>query len=437
LALSLVLVVFAPRRWAVLAILGGVLYLTQGQSIDVLGINIFPSRFMEVAGLSRVIVRRELSLTGFNRIDRAMLILYSYATIVYLVRSTEPQLFQIGLAVDAIFCYFTFRGLIWTIEDFRWILRGFLILLMPYTVFVSIEMLTGHNAFAFMGGIIENSLIRSGRPRCWGSFRHPILLGTFGASFLPLYIGLSFANKNRIHGFIGAGFCIVIVVASNSGGPLTSFITAVVGWLLWKVRYKMHLVRRSIIGMIVLLAIVMKAPIWYLTFRISSIVGGGGWHRGYLIDISMQNLEKWWIAGMPIKETHDWFPYTSDALVGADITNQYIAFGLNAGLGAIGLFILLLVRAFRSLGEALIAVRAASIKYDESEFILWGLGVMLAVHTVSLIGVSFFDKMCTVFFMQLAVISSLTEALTESDHRVALNISSKKERANGSTTSCC
>jgi hypothetical protein len=162
--------------------------------------------------------------------------------------------------------------------------------------------------------------------------------------------------------------------------------------------------------MLVLVALVMKAPIWYIFDRASGITGGDGWTRSYLIDMAYQHLGQWWLAGMPIKDTSGWFPFILAATGGADITNQYIGFGIVAGLGAIALFILLLTRAFSNLGKALAIVRSSSMETSEIEFLLWGLGVMLTVHIINWFGISYFDQMFAVWFMQLAAISTLTEA---------------------------
>ena len=97
-----------------------------------------------------------------------------------------------------------------------------------------------------------------------------------------------------------------------------------------------------------LLAMVMKAPIWYLLARVSEFTGGDGWHRAYLIDVSVQHLRLWWFAGLPVIETSNWFEYSFST--GADITNNFISVGLNAGLGAIVLLILMLVRGFSNVG---------------------------------------------------------------------------------------
>jgi hypothetical protein len=404
LILTLVVVIFAPRRWAVLGMMAGVLYITQGQKIDVFGFNLYAHRFLEMAGFGRVIIKREISSGGLNKIDRALILLYFYTTVVYLIRSNEPEAYQIGLAVDASLCYFSFRGLIRDMDDFRWFLRSFVFLLVPYLILVSIEGITGDNPFTVMG--VPEHLFRGGKIRCIGSFRHPDLLGTLGASFLPLYIGLALAKIKPTRALVGIVVCISIVLASNSGLPIACAATGLVGWMLWPLRRKMFLVRGGLLVLVIFLAIFMKAPIWYLPAKISSLTGGGGFHRSYLMEMAIRDFDKWWLAGIPIKETAGWFPYTLKISGGADITNQFLSFGISAGLGAVALFILILVLSFKRIGKALEVVRSRS---SECEMILWGLGVMLSIHIVNWFGVSYFDQINVVWFLQLAAISSILE----------------------------
>ena len=403
----IVVVLLAPRRMAVLGMIAGVLYLTQGEQIQVLGLNLFAIRLLEMAGFARVMARREFTFSKLNKIDRAFLWFYIYITVVFLLRSTEGQVYQIGIAVDATLCYFTFRGLTGSIEDFRWFLRSFVILLAPYLILVSIESQTAHNFFSIVGNPSDSVLFREGKPRCIGSFRHPILMGTLGASFLPLYIGMAAAKADLARALVGIGLCLGIVFLSNSGGPLNTAAVGLVGWLLWFARKRMFLVRRIIVGFIILMALVMKSPIWYLPAKVSSLSGGGGWHRSYLLDVAIRNIDKWWLSGMSTMQTKDWFPYTLVSGT-ADITNQFLAFGITAGLGGIALFILLLTRSFQSLGEALTVVRSNFQKTTEAEFMLWGLGVMLSAHVVNWFGVCYFDHFYVVWFMQLAAISNLS-----------------------------
>jgi hypothetical protein len=406
LAMVVLVVLFGPRRWALLAMMVGVVYVPQSQQVDVLTINMFSVRFLELAGFIRVMSRREFSFSKLNRIDRALLLLYAFTAVVFSLRSSEGQVFVIGTAVDAWLCYFTFRGLVVDMEDFRWFLQAFVFLLAPYAVLLVIETLTKYNVFSLLGGGMYE-WERQGRFRCIGSFRHPDLLGTLGASFLPLYIGLACGKTGRMRAIFAVGLCLMIVWSSNSGGSACAAAVGLAGWMCWKIRTNMRLMRWGIVGTILLAVVLMKAPVWYLLAHISGITGGDGYHRSYLMDVSFRHLNQWWFDGIPFSETMDWFPYS--LMTGADITNQFISFGLNAGVGAVGLLILLLVLAYSALGRALGSVRSHFHESSDTEYLLWGLGVMLAVHIINWFGITSFDQFYVIWFMQLAMISSVTE----------------------------
>lgn len=416
LTVFIIVVLSGSRRQALLAMMCSVLYLSQNQQLEVFGLSFFPSRFMEVAGFIRVYSRREFSFKALNRVDRALLMLYACTTALYLVRSTAGHGAAIATALDAVLCYFTFRGLVRNLEELRWLLVTLVIVLAPYMVVLAIERKTGRVPFPFMAGGagMEGGFVRDGVPRCFGSFRNMDLLGTFGVGFLPLYIGLIAANINRARAMIGAGLCVAIVIFSNSGGPLSSMGVAFVGWALWPFRTQMRLFRWSIVAGLTLLAMVMKAPIWYLIDRVSSFTGGSGWHRAYLIDVAFRHLDAWWMIGMPIAETSKWFPYTIGITGGADITNQYLLFGITAGLGGIGLLIFMLTRAFSDVGRASAIIRAAGQKHRATELMLWGLGVMLAVHLINWLGITYYDQIYVVWFMQLAAIATISNGIIRS-----------------------
>jgi hypothetical protein len=414
----LMVVLSAPRKMALLGMMAGVLYLTQAQQIQVLGFNFYAIRFLEVAGFVRVMARNEFSFRQLNAIDRAFLWLYAYSIVVFLLRSADGQANMIGGTLDAFLTYFTFRGLLGDIEDFRWLLRSFLFLLAPYVLLILIESTTAHNPFSLLGGSAGGEWLRNGRPRCEGSFRQPDTLGMFSASFLPLYVGLACIIKERKRALIGIGLCLIIVWATNSGGSVAGAGAGLACWATWRFRMVMRKVRWGIVAVLATLALVMKAPIWYIFARASSITGGDGWHRSYLIDVSYQHLGQWWLAGTSLKDTSGWMPYDLTSVGGADISNQYIALGLNAGLGAIVIFILLLTRAFSGLGRALAMVRSNSQQTTDAEFLLWGLGVMLVVHIINWFGIAYFDQMYVIWFMQLAAVSGLSYHFAEAEASV-------------------
>jgi hypothetical protein len=420
------LVLFASRRVALLGMMAGVLCLTQGVALQIGGFNLYATRILELAGFVRVMSRKEFSFSTLNKLDRALIWLYCYTTIVFLLRSSVEQAFAIGEATDAFLCYFTFRGLIGDLEDFRWFLRTFLFLLVPYTLMILYESFMHHDLFSVMGGVYDGTWGRGNRIRCFGSFRQPDTLGMFGASFLPLYIGLACIIKERKRALVGIGCCLIIGWAANSGGAAAAAGMGVLGWLFWRWRTKMRKVRWGIVGLIAILAMVMKAPIWYIFAHVSSITGGDGWHRSYLMDVAYQHLDKWWLWGMPIKETSGWFPYDLGDSGQADITNVYISFGLAAGVGAIVLLIFLLKRAFGNLGQAMALVRSLSSETDEAEFLLWGFGVVLAVHIANWFGITYFDQMYVVWFMQLAAISTLSAKYQQAQNQVIELVTEKE-----------
>jgi hypothetical protein len=401
----ILVIVTGSRLYALLALVAGAMFLTQAQAVQAMGLNMFAVRWLEIVGFIRVMSRREFSFSNLNKIDRALLWLYLFIPIVYCFRSTEGQAYIIGESVDAFLCYFTFRGLVRDMEDMREFLRAFILLLAPYAVMILYEVITHKNAFAFIGGGMWD-WVRGDRFRCVGSFRNPDLLGTLGATFAPLYVGLACSRDERKRAIFGLALCLFIVWASNSGGPICAAAVGFFGWGLWFIRTRMQTVRRAMAATLILLAIVMKAPIWYLLARVSEFTGGDGWHRAYLIDVSVQHLSLWWFAGLPTVETSDWFEYSFST--GADITNNFISVGLSAGLGAIVLLIVLLVRGFSNVGNALVSIQKDLYEPTPNEFLLWGFGAMLAAHIANWLGITYFDQSYVIFFMQLAALASVT-----------------------------
>jgi hypothetical protein len=412
LILLVALALGGSKRVAMAALLGGVFYLSQYQAVSLGGLNMFSHRFLEIAVFLRVVARRELSTLKLNPIDWAFVALYCYTTIIYLLRTTDDAVFQVGVTIDALLAYFACRALIITPDDFRSFLRTSVILLVPFAVLVVKESLTTGQAIAFTGwqpqGIFAYTF-RNGRARCMGSFRHPSLLGTISVSFIPMYIGMAFRKVDRKWAVLGIASCLAIIYAANSGGPISGTAFGCLAWCCWRFRTKMRRIRWGIVGFITLAALLMKAPVWYLLDRISAVSGGDGWHRSYLLDVTARNIGKWCLMGMSFSETSSWFAYSLGGNGQADITNQFVLFGLTAGVGALGLYILLFVRGFSALGKALQNLRDAAQYDSEAETLLWGLGCMLAAHIINQLGITYFDQSHIFWFAQLACISALCD----------------------------
>jgi len=406
LGMVLLVVMTGPPSRALLGMVAGVLYLTQSQQIVLGGFNFFAFRIVELAGFIRVISRREFSFSQLTRIDKALILFIVYTVVVFILSGKEGVAYRIGWGVDAFLSYFAFRGMVRNLTELRLFLSSFLLILIPYALLVTFESITRNNLFTLIGGRTGGAdMIREGRLRAIGSFRHPSLMGTLGATFIPLYLGLALGAQNRMRAFYGIAACAAIIWASNSGGPASGGIVAFAGWLIWKLRAKMRFVRIGAVLSVIFLGLIMKAPIWYLIAKVSSITGGDGWHRSKLMERAFESLGEWWLSGMPHENTRDWFPYYIHGTGGADITNQFIVYAIAAGLGSMALFIYVLVQSYKTIGAAIDHNRSNTIFAPSNEYLLWGLGVMLAVHMFNWIGIGYFDQTYALWYLQLAMIS--------------------------------
>lgn len=404
-------ILLGSRQWALLSMLAGVMYMPAVAELSVAGFAMFPGRVLMVVAIARVVTRKELSSIRLTRFDRLLVLLYAYTIGVFLIRSDEGQAYQIGTGVDALLTYFAARALCRSFDDFNVFLRGVAVLLIPYVGLVWIESLTWNNPFAPIGGVelvrAGDLWVRGGRLRATGAFGHPSLLGTFAGTFFALFVALLLSRGHRSIGLAGAAMCVAIVMASNSGGPVACLGVAMAGWMLWPFRRHMAVVRMAIFSGLVMLALFMKAPIWFVFARVSSVTGGDGWHRSELLDAAIRHIDVWWLAGMPVLGTSKWLPYTNTVTGAVDMTNHFLVFGIAAGFGAVLLLVAVLVRAFGDIGKAAAALRSQD-RQLQNEAIVWSLGVMMGVHVFNWFGITYWDQTHIVLFIQLAILGSLT-----------------------------
>ena len=79
LTITFIFAVFAlPRKYAALAFVAAVLYITQGQAVELMGINMMAIRFVEFAAAIRVLVRQEHSTVQLTPSDKWLIILVKW-----------------------------------------------------------------------------------------------------------------------------------------------------------------------------------------------------------------------------------------------------------------------------------------------------------------------------------------------------------------------
>lgn len=398
-----ILALLLPRRFAIVPIIMAACYLTLGQQILVAGLHFTIFRILILVGLTRLAIRKEIRWIKLNTIDKTLVLWVISSIVVYtlLWQTAGAFINRLGLAYDAIGIYFLSRFFIRDIREFFNLIKILAILVVPLAIVMLIESKTGRNMFYVFGGVSEFSEIRGDLVRSQGPFRHPILAGTFGATSMPLFVALWWQSRaGRILFFLGVISATIITITSASSGPAVAYVFAIIGLTMWFFRKNMRAVRWAFLLSLITLHLIMKAPVWFLIARLSGVIGGSGWHRAELIDQAVKHFDEWWLMGT--KVTAHWMPYALDIdLARADITNQFIAQGVNGGLLTMVLFILLLVRSFQGVGKALsMEGHSAGIRIG-----LWTLGTSLLAHVVSFFSVSYFDQMNIFWYLLLAAIS--------------------------------
>jgi hypothetical protein len=270
---------------------------------------------------------------------------------------------------------------------------------------------TAHNLLAVFGGVPSLSSFREGHVRSQGAFRHSILAGTFGATQVPLFVALWFCRpKYRRLALAATISGLIIVITANTSGGLLALLAGFGGLLFWRWRGYMRLVRWGTVITIFGLALVMKAPVWYLLARVSDVSGGGGWHRAWVIDQAVKHFNEWWLFGTTY--TAHWGP--GGEVIAADpnmmdITNQYVLEGVKGGVLKLALFLTIIVQCFKGVGRQL---RAEWLE-PQARLLIWALGVSLFTHCVGFFSICYFDQIIFVWYWLLAAITTVASTANE------------------------
>jgi len=412
-ALMCILIFFLPRRFAFIPILLTGCYITLGQRIVIATLDFTMLRILILFGFARVIIKKEFFLLKLTKIDRTFIwwVIVSIVAYTLVYKTTGAFINRMGMSLDAIGCYFLFRIFIQDFHEIITLFKVLAIILLPLSIAMLIENATGRNLFSILGGVPEVTLIRDGKMRCQGAFRHPILAGTFGATTLPLFASLWF-NNLRFLTVIGAISATIIAFTASSSGPLIAYVFGIIGLYLWLLRSHMRAIRWGIVGGALSLHIIMKAPVWYLSDRVSNIIGGTGWYRAALIDAAIKHFNEWWLIGTNF--TAHWLPECFLISPGKiDITNQYISEAVNGGLLKMILFIYIIVLCFRNLGRL---IREIEEQCFTMKITLWAMGASLFAHAVSFFSVSYFDQILIFWYLILSIISTASTFLKEPKH---------------------
>ncbi len=394
-----IMMLILPRRWAMLPMIMLACFVAPAQRVMIFGCNFTLLRLLVAVGWTRVLLHAETRGFVWKTMDCAAIALAATSAITYslLLGTPEALKYKLGESFDALGMYFLFRCLVRSWDDLDRAVRIFVITSVPVAVAFVIERCTGRNAFAFLGGVPEITVVREGRLRCQGAFAHPILAGCFWASLTPLFVaGWWAGTRQRLEAVVGTMTSLLIVILCASSTPVSGVAVAVMGACMFPFRRQMHLVRWGVLGSLVALHMIMNAPVWHLISRIDLAGGSTSYHRYVLIDQAIRRFGEWWLVGTKSTAHWGWDMY--------DVTNQYVLVGVEGGILTLVFFVGVIALGFRGIG--VIWRGAGSDRYRVTT--AWALGVSLFVHCVCFFAVSYFGQILMVWYLLLAAISSLT-----------------------------
>jgi hypothetical protein len=413
-SVAVLTLIAVPRRLAVVPLLAGACYITLNQSIELGSLTFSVLRILIAAGVVRAVLRGEQLTGGVNTLDRSVIVwsMWTCVTSVFHVDPKGELIARLGMTYDACGMYFLCRAWCSTPRDVQRLCCWIVLVLAPVALAMLYEHVGLYNVFSVFGGAPETPMIRDGRLRAFGPFAHPILAGTVGAVCLPLAIGIWARHKSL--SCLGVCVCLTMVFASGSSGPMLSSLGAIAAVVAWSGREYMWLLRRAAVAGYVGLEIVMKDPAYYIIARADVIGGGTGWHRAALIEASIRHLKEWWLVGTDY--TRHWLPTgVSWSPNHTDITNHYLHIGVMGGLPLMVLFIVVLVKCFRIVGDSIRALETDS----GFGFTTWCLGSAMFAQALTCLSVSYFDQSILFLYLTMAAIGSACQLKETSAHQIA------------------
>lgn len=389
---------FAPRHVAPLAFILMACLVSSAQRLVVAGLDFNFIRVLVLVGALRVLSRGEYK--GFRMIpaDWLMLAWGLVSVVVFTLQWGAVSAFitVAGKTFEALGVYFICRALFRQMSDLRSMARAMATIVIPVCGFFLVEKVTGRNPFAALGGVPEVTLVRDGRLRCQGPFSHAILAGCFWAALIPLMAALFWEGGIRkYHAAIGCMCAVAIIYFCASSTPVLALLVVMAGAALLPLRHQMSYLRWMTLAMLVLLHLVMIAPVWHLIARVSAVGGSTGWHRYHLIDEAINRFTEWALLGTQATAHWGWGLH--------DVTNQYVLEGVRGGFLRLALFVTIIVLCFRAVGRAWRMFKP----YSPDFMMAWAVGVSLAVHCVSFIGVSYFGQITMLWYFTLAMAANL------------------------------
>jgi len=415
-ALAAGLIAVLPRRTTMIPILVAFCFLPADQYVKIVGLHFYLFRLVLLVSLVRVLARGELTSVRWCRLDTIVLLWMT--AFMGLGTISHPGwasfIMQTGTTFDWLTSYIVCRALVRDRSDLLRQARFLAIMMIPLAAAMTVERVTERNVFSVLGDSVAfpgdddeiEVMFRDGKVRARAAFSHPILAGTFGATMLPLMMGLvRFRNRGlRWSGVAGAFSAALVIWGANSSGPMLAAFGSIAALFIWNLRHSLRLVRVGLVLILLMLQAGMSRPIWWIFDSVSALSGGTGWHRSYIIDAAISHWDEWWLVGTPRTVHWGGFHAPPRDPNNVDITNEYIVQAVNGGILTLFLFLAMIWICFNRIGYAFSAKRGSITR--QTEWLAWCTGVALLSHCISFLSVAYYDKTIFYFFWLLSAIAA-------------------------------
>lgn len=405
LVLATILIFSLRRKYIIYPFLVAAVLIPWTQVAVIGGIHFEALRILILVGLVRMLT----ALIGKNQpvvpiagIDKAFLLWMISSTIAFTVLWGQWASFvnAAGVAFTYLGLFVFFRFLIRDEADVERTIKAVGYVCLICGLLMLNEQITHRNIFGYLGTMPSLMVeLREGKYRSQASFLHPLLAGAFGATIVPLFIGLWVKNrKARLAAALGLVGSTLMGVCSMSSTSIMSIFAGACALFLWPLRRRMRTVRWAALSVLVALHLIMKAPVWALIARIDLVGGSSGYHRFELVNQTIYRFGEWWLVGTTNQANWGWDMW--------DNIDWYVAQCTGGGLLTLILFVAVLVYAFKRIGKARQAAEVAGNKANE--FFIWTLGATLFSNAVTFVGVSYFDQSIVVWLVFLAIVCAAT-----------------------------
>jgi len=376
--LLMMAVLAVPRRYALSPFIIVAFFITMDSRFEVMTLDFTPLRMLVLASTIRILLRGELRQVKLCRLDKVVIAWIIVGAVIYMLRwrTMSSVVNRAGYLFDQMGFYLVLRACMRSWEDLDAMLKTVGICLFAFVPLIYREWSTGKNWYVETGQmVIRANISREGEHRCHGPFSHPIMMGLFVASFVPLAVGWALSGGNKLLALvilIGAAFCSY---ATNSSTPLAAIVLGLFPFAFYKWRGYTKYAFWAIIAMSIFLQFTLKNGVFHVFARIHLIKGSTGWHRYNVINQTIRHFKEWCLLG--VKTTAPWGI--------TDITNQYALIGIRGGLITLVLYFIVLYMCFTAVGR-LLKPEARGMR----DIMPWAIGVAIFCHTVSFMAISYF-----------------------------------------------